>query len=261
MTGIRLSSLCEFLSILQIDHQTTQYMKEDSIELLAEITNEKWTEEVEFVCDDLNSKDYFDASFDEQHSRPQRFTYGHAPYATSTLMDGGGRIIHLSHVDPGIMESSNLLTKAGSKCKSKAKVAHTNGFIHLRDNFTSTLRFLTADQSADGKSDAETILRSKWPNFIMNFDLWHKTYPMTAEWKKFVNLRSRKYGPYKYPFLHDLWSSKLLNAYTFKKWWINCSNVCFKFKSIYLFNIININRVAKEMERYLLKCGLVRQTI
>lgn len=225
MTGIRLTSLCEFLSILQIDHQTTQYMKENTLDLLAEITREKWDEEVRLVCDDLNSRDYFDASFDEQHSRPQRFTYGHAPYATSTLLDGAGRIIHLSHVDSEMVKSSEIQTKANKKCKSKAKIAHTYGFIYLRDNFTTPLRFLTADQSADGKSDAEAILRDKWPKFIMNFDLWHKTYPMTADWKKFVNIRTRKYGPYKYPFLQGLWSKDLLNAYTFKKWWINCSNV------------------------------------
>ena len=226
MSGIRTSSLLEFLGLLQIACFGEQYMKEDSLNLLADVAAERWDEEMREMRTEVNRHETFDASFDEQHSRPQRFTYGHAPFATCTIMEGEGKIINMSHVDKEVMEASTLVTKAGTKCKSKAKVAHSISFAYLRDNMTAKLRHLTSDQSADGKSDAELILRAKWPNFTMNFDLWHKIYPMTADFKKFVTTRTRKRGPLKYPRLHALWESKQLGAHTFKKWWINCSETC-----------------------------------
>lgn len=218
--------MVEFLSLLQIDCFGEQYMKEDSLNLLADVTAEKWEEEMVRVRTEVNNKgQHFDASFDEQHSRPQRFTYGHAPFATCTIMEGGGEILNMSHVDPEAMKTATFVTKTGTKCKSKAKVAHNNAFVFLRDNMTANLRHLTSDQSADGKSDAELILRAKWPEFTMNFDLWHKVYPMTANWKKFVTQRTRKRGPLKYPRLHELWEANKLCAHVFKKWWVNCSEV------------------------------------
>lgn len=235
MTGIRTSSLVEFLSLLQIDTFGEQFMKEDSVDVLAEITEKKWETDMTAIRDEINKKPFFDASFDEQHSRPQRFTYGHAPFATCTIMEGDGRILNMSHVDAEAVKNSTYVTKAGSKCKSKAKVAHCKSFEYIRDNITVPLRHLTSDQSADGKSDAEALLRAKWPTFTMNFDLWHKTYPMTANWKKFVTQRTRKRGPLKYPRLQALWESKRLNAYTFKKWWINCSEVCISILCIIVF--------------------------
>jgi hypothetical protein len=235
MTGVRTSSLVEFLALLQIDTFGEQYMKEDSVDVLAEITNKKWERDMTAIRDEINKKPFFDASFDEQHSRPQRFTYGHAPFATCTIMEGAGRIINMSHVDSEAVKNSTHVTKAGSKCKSKAKVAHCKSFEYLRDNITVPLRHMTSDQSADGKSDAEKLLRAKWPEFTMNFDLWHKTYPMTANWKKFVTQRTRARGPFKYPRLQQLWESKRLNAFTFKKWWINCSQVCASFFFFFFF--------------------------
>jgi hypothetical protein len=226
MSGIRTSSLLEFFGLLQIACLGEQYMKEDSLNLLADVTADRWEVEMREVRTEVNRHETFDASFDEQHSRPQRFTYGHAPYATCTIMEGDGKILNMSHVDQEVMENSTLVTKAGAKCKSKAKVAHSNSFIFLRDNMTARLRHLTSDQSADGKADAELILRAKWPEFTMNFDLWHKIYPMTADFKKFVTTRTHKRGPFKYPRLHALWESKQLGAHTFKKWWINCSETC-----------------------------------
>lgn len=226
LTGIRTSALLEFLGLLQIACFGEQYMKEDSLNVLADVTAERWEEEMVSVRTEVNKSPHFDASFDEQYCRPQRFTYGHAPFATCTIMEEGGKILNMSHVDQAAMEESTLVTKAGTKCKSKAKVAHSNCFTFLRDNMTSTLRHLTSDQSSDAKSDAEAILREKWPNFTMNFDLWHKIYPMTAAWKKFVSTRIRKRGPRKYPRLQQLWESNQLGAHTFKKWWINCSETC-----------------------------------
>lgn len=90
----------------------------------------------------------------------------------------------------------------GTKCKSKAKVAHINAFQYLVDNYGgSTLRNLVSDQSADGAADAEKILRPKWPNYIMNYDLWHKVYPFVPLWKKWVYTRTKARGPLKYPKL------------------------------------------------------------
>ena len=63
---------------------------------------------------------------------------------------------------------------------------------------------LTCDQSADGKADAELVLRATNPNFVINFDLWHKVYPMTKHWKSFLNKRIRKRGPFKYPWLKEM---------------------------------------------------------
>ena len=68
----------------------------------------------------------------------------------------------------------------------------------------SPLISLTCDQSADGKSDAEKILREKYPKFQLNFDVWHKVYPFTKNWKLFVNKRVKKRGELKYPWLKHL---------------------------------------------------------
>jgi hypothetical protein len=63
-----------------------------------------------------------------------RFTYGAAPYATCTVMNENGEILNLSHVDKEVLASSTLLTKAGTKAKSKGKVAHYDSFVYLRDH-------------------------------------------------------------------------------------------------------------------------------
>lgn len=70
------------------------------------------------------------------HFSLRRFTYGAAPYATCAIMNDNGDILHLSHVDDNVMEASTLQTKAGTKAKSKGKVAHYNAFVHLRDQLT-----------------------------------------------------------------------------------------------------------------------------
>jgi hypothetical protein len=54
-------------------------------------------------------------------------------------MDDNGEILHLSHVDDKVLEASELQTKAGTKAKSKGKVAHYNAFVHLRDKLTVCL--------------------------------------------------------------------------------------------------------------------------
>lgn len=41
-------------------------------------------------------------------------------------------------------------------------MAHILSFIYMRDHLTAELGHLTADQSSDGKSDAEEYLRAKW---------------------------------------------------------------------------------------------------
>jgi len=84
---------------------------------------------------------------------------------------------------------------------------------------------MTCDQSADGKADAEMVLRAKYPNFVVNFDLWHKCYPMTKHWKLFVNRRVKKRGSVKYPCLKELHDADVLPAYKFKKHWYYCSEV------------------------------------
>lgn len=56
------------------------------------MTDEIWEVEMLDQLQKLNSQPTFDACFDEQHSRPQRKVYGHAPYVTSTLMNGEGRV-------------------------------------------------------------------------------------------------------------------------------------------------------------------------
>ena len=59
----------------------------------------------------------------------------------------------------------------------------------------------------------------------MNFDLWHKVYPMTGAWNTFVHQRTRMRGPYKYPWFIELFNADRLPAHSFKRWWINCSHV------------------------------------
>lgn len=63
MTGLRSTSLIEFLSLLQIDSFGEQWMKEDSLDVLAEITEKKWEAEMTAIREEINAKDHFDASF------------------------------------------------------------------------------------------------------------------------------------------------------------------------------------------------------
>lgn len=84
------------------------------------------------------------------------------------------------------------------------------------------------------------------PEFIMNFDLWHKVYPFTKAWKSFVNERIIARGSFKYPFLRELLEKKLLTAKSFKSWWVNLSEVFFLFflfDDDYNNNSITTNRL------------------
>ena len=205
--------------------------------MLADVTKDLWQAQEKEQLAIINSLAEFDIAFDEQHSRPQRFTYGAAPFATCTLMNGDGVIIRLDHVDQKATEATKHVTKAGSKCKSKAKIAHLASFEYLRDNVGSEprLRYLTCDQASDGRADAEAILRKKFPSYEQCFDLWHKVYPMTKAWKTFASARnSKKKHDFKYPWLKTLHDDDKLAAHSFKSWWVNCSHVCFLFLFSYL---------------------------
>lgn len=116
---------------------------------LAEVTKTVFQKQMAENLSSVNSSNGLHAQFDEQYSRSQRyaslpcsliltcrFTYGAAPFATCTMMDDKGEILNLSHVDKHSMEVSSLLTKAGTKAKSKGKVAHYDSFVYLRDNLT-----------------------------------------------------------------------------------------------------------------------------
>jgi hypothetical protein len=48
-------------------------------------------------------------------------------------MNEKGEIVNLSHVDKAALETSTLMTKSGTKAKSKGKVAHYDAFVYLRD--------------------------------------------------------------------------------------------------------------------------------
>lgn len=201
--------------------------------MLAEVTKDQWAKQEKEQLDEINASVEFDLAFDEQHSRPQRFTYGAAPYSTCTLMNGEGVIIRLDHVDEKATEATTHTTKAGNKCKSKAKIAHIASFEYIRDNVVGTkkrrpkLRYLTCDQASDGRADAEKILREKFPEYEQCFDLWHKVYPMTKAWKTFVSQRlSRKKHDWLYPWLKTVHDADLMPAHAFKRWWVNCSYVC-----------------------------------
>lgn len=213
---------------------------ESSLDLLAGVAEDQWAEQEAEQLENINEQAEFDVSFDEQHSRPQRFTYGCAPYSTCTLMNGEGVIIRMDHVDESATDNTQHKTKAGTKCKSKAKLAHILSFEYLRDYVGTKekrpkLRYLTCDQASDGRADAEVILREKFPDYEQCFDLWHKVYPMTRAWKKFVNKRrSRKKHDFYYPWLKSVHDADLMPAHAFKRWWVNCSYVLFSL-IFYLF--------------------------
>jgi hypothetical protein len=122
MSGIRPSCLENFLELLNIGFQSRQYVKENCLDTLAVATNTMWESEMAKRKKVINAAPEFDASFDEQHIRPQRFTSGHARLCTNTVMDGVGNIIVMSHVDEKILAASTFTCKNGSKVKSKAKV-------------------------------------------------------------------------------------------------------------------------------------------
>jgi hypothetical protein len=122
LSGIRPTSLENFLELMNINSQSRQYIKESCLDVLAEVTDAKWRSDMEERKNIINAGEYFNASFDEQHIRPQRFTSGHAKMCTNTVMDGDGNIIIMSHVDEATLAESTFITKGGTKCKSKAKV-------------------------------------------------------------------------------------------------------------------------------------------
>lgn len=217
------------------------------MDVLAEVTKEQWAKQEEEQLDVINAQEEFDLAFDEQHSRPQRFTYGAAPYSTCTLMNGEGVIIRMDHVDEKATEATQHTTKAGSKCKSKAKIAHLASFEYIRDNVGTKkrrpkMRYLTCDQASDGRADAEKILRKKFPEYEQCFDLWHKVYPMTRAWKNFVGLRlSSKKNDWKYPWLKTVHDADLMPAHAFKSWWVNCSHVCSNAEIFYVYSSFVVN--------------------
>jgi hypothetical protein len=55
---------------------------------------------------------------DEMHSRPQRFTYGPAPYASSVVMNQSPpyQILAFTHADDEKMKKTTEVTKAGLSC-------------------------------------------------------------------------------------------------------------------------------------------------
>lgn len=123
--------------------------------------------------DQINSSVGLNAQFDEQYSRSQRcvpshilflltirFTYGAAPFATCTVMDENGEIINLSHVDKVLLEASTLLTKSGTKVKSKGKLAHHMAFLYMRDNLSVCLYLFLPFYSYYVGSTSESHMRS-----------------------------------------------------------------------------------------------------
>lgn len=164
MNGIRQTAIIGFMSLLGVDSFTHQYNKgiclasfcsnaeelEAFLDPLAEVTERVFQNQMAEKLTDINSSNGLHAQFDEQYSRSQRynslgyllhfsqirFTYGAAPFATCTVMDDKGEILNLSHVDDRVLEASPLLTKSGTKTKSKGKVAHHESFVYLRDKLT-----------------------------------------------------------------------------------------------------------------------------
>lgn len=122
LSGIRPTSTENFLELMNIESQSRQYVKESCLNVLAETTNSMWEAEMEKRKNIINSSKTFDASFDEQWIRPQRFTSGQARLCTNTVVDNEGHILVMSHVDEEILAKSDFVCKAGTKVKSKAKV-------------------------------------------------------------------------------------------------------------------------------------------
>jgi hypothetical protein len=141
LSGIRPSSTENFLDLMNIGSQSRQFVKENCLDALAEVTSELWESEMKKRRDIINAGKIFDASFDEQHIRPQRFTSGHAKLCTNTVMDGNGNIIVMSHVDEKILAESNFLCKTGTKVKSKAKVIISSILSYLIIRSLISIRF------------------------------------------------------------------------------------------------------------------------
>ena len=117
---------------MNIESQSRQHVKEHCLDVLADVTNEAWEDEMQKRRALINSLPEFNASFDEQHIRPQRFTSGHAKLCTNTVMDGEGSIIVMSHVDEETLCASPFLTKGGTKVKSTAKVSISFSALVIR---------------------------------------------------------------------------------------------------------------------------------
>jgi hypothetical protein len=180
---------------------------------------------------------------DEQHSRSQR-KFGSAPYCTATFLNAQGLIFLMHSVDQGDVDISNVVTKAGSPAKSKAKVAHCEGMQQVVELFSDgpSLRHFCTDQSSDGQSDAEKYFRPAWNDFHMNFDIWHKVKEFDGLWKAFCSKReysrgmfclidslfsySHTLGPFMHKELQYLFTKNLLPAHSFKVHFEYCCGSC-----------------------------------
>jgi hypothetical protein len=145
---------------------------------------------------------------DEQHSRSQR-KFGAAPYCTATFINAQGQIFLMHSVDQSAVDVSEVVTKAGTAAKSKAKVAHCEGMKKVVDCFGDTdtsLRHFCTDQSSDGASDAETYFRPVWKEFQTNYDIWHKVKDFDCFWKSFCKQREVARGMFRCIFFVSLFT-------------------------------------------------------
>lgn len=168
------------------------------------------------ICEKESSQ----LQLDEQHSRSQRFTYGQAPYCTTTVIDCSSGLIcfqeHASNADVG-------------EVKCKAKLSHTKAMrqICLKIN---NLNHIVSDRSASGQKSIDTILCPVFPKLKKSLDLWHKTKDFGKTYRVSVCQRVKKRGSFLFPALQKLWFDKKLTGLKFKKHWVYCSENCDKDK-------------------------------
>lgn len=200
-------------------------MKKHSLDRLVTLTQLRWEKYVRSMRRQLVDST-LDVQADEQHSRPQRFTYGHAPFTSAVVMNSAAphQILAFEHVDNSVIENTTEKTQAGTPVKSKAKLSHILAFKSMLSYGRVTLRSIAVDQAADAITDIESILRPQWNDLKINFSLWHKTYPIHNKWKIFVSQRVKKRGHFKYPKLHELVESNQFPSSKWKNHFIQCSN-------------------------------------
>lgn len=122
------------MALLNIDSHTEKYMKKHSLDRLVTLTQLRfvltsliyhpsltfalfmirWEKYVRSMRRQLVDST-LDVQADEQHSRPQRFTYGHAPFTSAVVMNSAAphQILAFEHVDNSVIENTTEKTQAG----------------------------------------------------------------------------------------------------------------------------------------------------
>ena len=147
----QLSGFCQMLNIPIFSHQTY----DNTIKEISFIVEKILDQELSDTLEDENSENSLQIQIDGQYSRPQRFTYGIAPFCTSTAINTkNGLITSIAHINSEMEDEDNSI-------KSKSKISQRMVLRNLKKKISTNLIDITIDNSTSSKRDIDLILKKK----------------------------------------------------------------------------------------------------